>query len=357
MAESNGQEKTEQPTSKRRKDARKKGNVLQSKDVSTVVMLLGAFLIIKIMLPSIYKTSREFMEWTIEGIGTDSFNSILSQMFTKIVWALMSSVMPVLLFVVVLGILIHGIQTRFLVSFYSLRPKLSKLNPISGIKKMFSLKNVVELIKNLVKITLLVVLLFNIVKGDLIQVGRMADMEVLTSAVYMLNMIFQLVLKVCLAFVVVAFFDFLYQRWQYEKDLKMTKQEVKDEYKQTEGNPEIKGRIRKVQRQMAMSRMMQKVPDADVIIRNPTHFAVAIQYDPDRHSAPVVVAKGQDDLALRIVRVGEENGVFITENKPLARALYSSSELNREIPAEFYGAIAEILVYIYKANNREDKLR
>ena len=140
----------------------------------------------------------------------------------------------------------------------------------------------------------------------------------------------------------------------YEKELKMTKQEVKDEYKQTEGNPEIKGRIRRIQRQMALSRMMQKVPEADVIVRNPTHFAVALKYDPDRHGAPVVLAKGQDELALRIVKAGEENGVFIIENKPLARALYASCRLDQEIPAEFYGAVAEILIYIYRASHRED---
>ncbi len=136
--------------------------------------------------------------------------------------------------------------------------------------------------------------------------------------------------------------------------MKMTKQEVKDEYKNTEGNPEIKGRIRSVQRQMALSRMMQKVPQADVIVRNPTHFAVALRYDPERDNAPIVLAKGQDSLALRIVKVGEEHGVFVIENRPLARALYASCELDREIPAEFYGAVAEILVYIYKASNRQD---
>lgn len=157
-----------------------------------------------------------------------------------------------------------------------------------------------------------------------------------------------------MVFIIVAFFDFLYQRWEYEKNLKMTKQEVKDEYKQTEGNPEIKGRIRRIQRQMALSRMIQKVPEADVIVRNPTHVAVALKYDPKRHGAPVVLAKGQDELALRIVKAGEENGVFMIENKPLARALYASCRLDQEIPAEFYGAVAEILIYIYRASHRED---
>ena len=252
------------------------------------------------------------------------------------------------------GIISHGVQTRFNVSFTPLKPKFSKLNPLKGIKNMFSLKRVVELIKNLLKIILLLVLLYDILMDDAIQVARMVDMPPINSAAFMMSMVFSLVMKVCLAFTVVAFFDFLYQRWEYERDLKMTKQEVKDEFKQTEGNPQIKGRIRSLQRQMVMSRMIQKVPQADVIIRNPTHYAIALKYDPNVNGAPMVLAKGQDELALRIIKVGEENGVFITENRPLARALYESCELDREIPAEFYGAVAEILVYIYKASHRED---
>ena len=214
-----------------------------------------------------------------------------------------------------------------------------------------------EVFKSLIKIGLLLILLYNILRADLAELGRMLGLPVMNSAVRTLNMGFDLVMKVCLAFTVVAFFDFLFQRWQHEKDMKMTKQEVKDEYKQTEGNPEIKGRIRRIQRQMAMSRMMQKVPEADVIIRNPTHFAVAIKYDPEKHAAPMVLAKGQDELALRIIRTGEQHGVYVIENRPLARALYASCELDREIPAEFYGAVAEVLVYIYRVSNREDMLR
>lgn len=189
--------------------------------------------------------------------------------------------------------------------------RFSKLNPITGIKNLFSLKKVVELLKNLIKISLLLALLYNLLKGDIVPVARMIDMNPFNSAAYMMNMVFNLVIKICMAFTVVAFFDFLYQRWEYERDLKMTKQEVKDEYKQTEGNPEIKGRIRRIQRQMALSRMIQRVPQADVIVRNPTHFAVALKYDPDKSGAPIVLAKGQDELALRIIKAGEENGIAL----------------------------------------------
>ena len=357
LAESNGQEKTEKPTSKRRKDARKEGNVFQSKDAVTVVMLLGVFCMLKLMIPLLYETIRDCMVYFFSQVGNPNPFDSSPNIYVYMTVAAIKCAMPVLLAFMALGIISHGVQTLFNISFQVLRPKFSKMNPISGIKKMFGIKKLVDLAKNLIKITLLLALLVNLLKTDLIDISKMLDMRLLPSAARMLELVFELVLKVALAFAVVAFFDYLYQRWDYENNLKMTKQEVKDEYKMTEGNPEIKGRIRKIQRQMALSRMMQKVPEADVIIRNPTHFAVALKYDPDKYGAPVVLAKGQDELALRIVRVGEENGVFVMENRPLARALYDSCEVDREIPAEFYGAVAEILVYIYRESHREDMLQ
>lgn len=322
-----------------------------------MVLLLGVFWMIRAMMPYIYKSVRTYMEWILEGVGGDVETFLSARLAVETLTVFLQCSMPLLLTAMVLGILAHGVQTRFNVSFQSIKPKFSKLNPISGMKKLFALKNVVELLKNLFKITLLVILLYNLLKRDLVPVARMIDMLPQNAAVYTLNMAFDLVIKVSMAFTVVAFFDFLYQRWEYEKDLKMTKQEVKDEFKQTEGNPEIKSRIRKIQRQMALSRMMQMVPQADVIIKNPTHFAVALKYDPDHHNAPVVIAKGQDELALRIIKVGEENGVYIMENRPLARALHDSCELGREIPAEFYGAVAEVLLYLFATGRREDLFR
>ena len=348
MAQNGGQEKTEQPTPKRRSDARKEGRVFQSRDVATVVVLAGVFFAAKAFIPYIYTQIRSYMVWLIEGalLHTDSL------LGSPLAWVTLSTflkcALPLLGAALLCGIVAHGAQTRFNVSFQSLRPKLSKLDPISGIKRMFSLKNVVELVKNLIKIVLLLVLLWNVLNSDLTPVARMIDMNPASAAAYTMQMVYNLVVKVCMAFAAISFLDFLYQRWEYEKELRMTKQEVKDEYKQTEGNPEIKGRIRRIQRQMAMSRMMQKVPEADVIIRNPTHVAVALKYDPDRHGAPVVVAKGLDDVALRIVKVGEEHGVYVTENKPLARALYGACKLDEEIPQEYYGAVAQVLVYLYK---------
>ena len=357
MAEQNGQEKTEKATPKKRRDARKEGNVFQSKEICTVVILFGVFWMIRILLPFIYTQVQQYFNWIMDGVASAPESLLTYQLFLVTVFTALKCALPLLLTAFILGILSHGVQTRFNVAFKALRPKFSKLNPLKGIKKLFSLRNVMEVFKSLIKIGLLLILLYNILRADLAELGRMLGLPVMNSAVRTLNMVFDLVMKVCLAFTVVAFFDFLFQRWQHEKDMKMTKQEVKDEYKQTEGNPEIKGRIRRIQRQMAMSRMMQKVPEADVIIRNPTHFAVAIKYDPEKHAAPMVLAKGQDELALRIIRTGEQHGVYVIENRPLARALYASCELDREIPAEFYGAVAEVLVYIYRVSNREDMLR
>ena len=150
----------------------------------------------------------------------------------------------------------------------------------------------------------------------------------------------------------ISVFDLFYQKWEYERQIRMSKQEIKEEYKQLEGDPKVKGKIKELQRKMAMSIMMQQVPDADVVIRNPTHFAVALKYNPDKDTAPVLVAKGQDELALRIVKVAEENNVFVIENKPLARAIFAATDLNQYLPPDFYGAVAEILVHVYKLNHK-----
>lgn len=354
MAESNGQEKTEQPTGKRRREARSKGSIPQSKDIASVAVLYGTFFIIGKMLPTIYSTVTQYMTWIYDGIGGDMTNFISYQFFALTVISILKCALPLLLTAMILGILANGVQTRFNIAREALKIDFKKLNPLKGIKNLFSLKKILELLKSSLKIIILMVLLYNILKDEIPLVARMFQMTPMNSMIRMLNVISNMVTKVCLCFTVIAFFDYLYQRWSYEKNLKMTKQEVKEEHKQTEGSPEIKGRIRRTQRQMAMSRMMQKVPEADVIIRNPTHFAVALRYRPGQDRAPIVLAKGQDELAFRIIRVGEEHEVSIIENRPLARALYASCELDREIPAEFYGAVAEILVYIYKAKNRVD---
>lgn len=349
MAEDSGS-KTEKATPKKRRDQRKEGNVFQSKDVVTVATMFGSFFILRMMFPFIYESLRAFMVYFIDISGTQSdVDKSMAMLFAT---TAAKTMLPLLLATIVLAVIATGAQTRFLVTGKNLRPKFNRLSPLQGIKKIFSMQNAVELIKSILKVIILASVTYFMMKDDIAQAMRTMDMDLTVSAVYMLQLTMNLIIRISMVFLVIAGLDFMYQWWEYERKLKMTKQEVKEEYKQTEGNPQIKGRIRNIQQQRARARMMQAVPQADVVIRNPTHFAVALKYDIDHDSAPIVLAKGQDELALRIVHVAEENAVAVIENKPLARGLYSSTQLNQEIPPEYYGAVAEVLVYVYKMNKK-----
>ena len=218
---------------------------------------------------------------------------------------------------------------------------------------MFSIRSVVELIKALIKITILGWVVYVFLKGRMEELSRLMEGTVEGALIFTGNTVISLVDTVGVAFIFLASMDYLYQWWEYEKNLRMSKQEIKEEYKQTEGDPQIKGKIREKQRQMASMRMMQNVPKADVIVRNPTHYAVALGYDADRNRAPVVLAKGADHLALKIVEVGEANGVYILEDRPLARGLYASVEVDMEIPEEYYQTVAKILAFVYKLNDKK----
>lgn len=349
-----GEEKTEKPSEKKRRDARKDGNVFYSKDLVTVVLLISVFFAFKLLIPYTYGCIKSFILYIFSLIEQDRDLSIDMKLFSRFTLAFFLSTLPLLLVTIIASIISYGSQTKFNVSFKSLKPKLSKLNPLNGIKKMFSLKNIVEIIKSLIKIVLLFTILVKVVFACLAKAALMFDMSLENSAYLTGKFMYSLLLKVILAFTAIAIFDYMYQRWKYEKELMMTKQEVKDEYKQMEGNPEIKGRIKQLQREFASSRMMQQVPDADVVIKNPTHFAVALKYKPDKASAPYVIAKGKDELALRIISKAEENNVSVVKNIALARGLYKTCDINDEIPSDFYGEVAEILVFIFKSQNRED---
>ena len=282
----------------------------------------------------------------------DTISDYTTSIFWDMVIAIAKAAIPIILVSTTLAVIGTGVQTGFLFTKSNMAPKFERLNPIKGIKNLLSLKSLVELIKNLIKIIILSVILYQIIKGDLRAVARTIDMNVMDSSVYVLNSIMDMVMKVSIVFLAIAGFDYFYQWWDYERQIKMSKQEMKEEYKQTEGNPEIKGRIRNIQRERARSRMMQSVPTADVIIRNPTHFAVALRYDIEKDNAPVLLAKGQDELALRIVAIGEEHGIYVLENKPLARGIFASTKVGEPIPPEYYGMVAEILVYVYRMNNK-----
>ncbi len=346
--------KTEKATPKKRRDERKEGNVFKSTDVVNVVFIFVAFIAIETLFPYIYDEISNFTKRFLTLVGDMNVvtNDDIISLSLEFVTSVAIIVLPFAFICIVLGVLLHSIQTKFLFASKSLRPKFSRLNPIEGIKKLFSLKNVVELIKNLIKVVILIVVVYFLLVEYVVDVTRTMDMDVATSVVFMFGMVMDMIIRISMIFAVIAFLDFLYQRWDYERRIRMSKEDIKEEHKQTEGNPQIKGKIKETQRQMARMRMMQAVPNADVIIKNPTHFAVALSYNKEKHMAPIVVAKGQDELAFRIIAVGEENEVPVIENKPLARGIYAQAEVNDEIPAEFYGAVAEVLVYVYKLNNK-----
>ncbi len=354
LAAGGGESKTEKATPKKRRDERREGNVFLSRDIVSVVFLFGAFYSLKLLLPGVAESVSLFMQNMVgmAGRASDASMGTLQGIAQDFASVAAHSLIPFMLICMALGILATGVQTKFLFSKKSAAPKFKRLNPLQGIKRLFSLKNLVELLKSMIKIAIMGVLLYLVLKNDFVNMMKTMDMDVRVSISFVFGMIMELVLKVCMIFVFVAFFDWLYQRWEYERNIKMSKHEVKEEHKQTEGNPEIKGKIKGMQRQRARSRMMQAVPEADVIIRNPTHFAVALRYDIDRDQAPVLLAKGQDEVAFRIIATGEEHQVPIVENKPLARAIYATTELGREISPEFYGTVAEVLVYVYKLNKK-----
>ena len=354
MADSGTGEKTERATAKKRRDERKKGNVFSSKDIVSVASIIVMFFALRIWFPVIYdQLKRLFRLFTDYAADSEKLTmAFIESIYMDCVIIFAIAILPLLFLSMLVSIIAYGFQTKFLFAHEALKPKFNRLNPIEGFKRMVSLRSFVELIKNLVKITILIVIVYNFLVSRVMPMITTMHMGLEQSAVYILDSVIAMVISICIVFICVAMLDLVYQKWDYEKRLRMSKHEVKEEYKQLEGDPQVKRRIREVQMKMAMSRMMQAVPTADVVIKNPTHFAVALKYDIMKDMAPVLVAKGMDDLALRIIRVAEENGVYTTEEKELARALFSSVELNREISAEFYDTVAEILALLYKMKNK-----
>lgn len=350
-----GEDKTEKASPKKRRDERKKGNIFQSKDVVTVGVIAISFYILEFWSPYIYRyTSGVFYKYISLMKTTYYINdTFIVQMFKDIIYTIFVSAGLIMVAVTIASIVFTGAQTKFLITRENIKFKFSKLNPLSGIKRMFSIRSIVEVIKNLIKITILGYVIYTSIIDRLLQIPKLVSLDLSASVNFIIASIMAIIKSVIIAFVVISAFDFLYSWWEYEKNIKMTKQEVKEEYKQLEGDPHIKGKIKEKQRAISMSRMMQKVPEADVIIRNPTHYAVAIKYDIEKDRAPIVLAKGKDNIAMKIVEKAEEYKINVVENVPLARALYSSTDINHEIPLEFYEPVAEILAWVYRIKKKE----
>lgn len=348
-------EKTEKATPKKRRDERKKGNTYQSRDVVSVVVLLIGFILVNQLVGFIYIQLKEFyvgqleMVKTMQTLTIASFSIIMKELVTTI----FITALPVVSILMLVAVIMSGVQTGFLISGESIKFKFNKLNPISGIKRIFSLRAIVELIKSILKVGLINLIIYSTVVDIMTVAPDMLNTAFDENIRFLRQNVMSMVYTVTMIFAVIAAADFFYQRYDYEKKLKMTKQEVKDEYKQIEGDPQIKGKIRQKQRQMSQARMMSQVPQADVIVRNPTHFAVAIRYDAQNDPAPQVLAKGQDYLALKIIELGKANNVLIKEDKPLAQMLYKTIEVNDYIPPEMYQIVAELMAWVYNTKKKE----
>ncbi len=318
-----------------------------------VVTLLGSFSAFWLLAGRIGDQLAGFMGFCFSKVGqagSVATSGLLHELTMQAIGLIVRTVLPITLVTAACAITATFAQTRLLVSSELMKPKFSRINPLEGFKRLFSLKSVINALKGLLKISILMVIVYFSIKGMFHESAKYLYVDLKASASHLFSQGMGMIIKIGIAFIALAALDFMYQWWDYERGLRMSKQEIKEEYKQTEGDPQIKGKIKEMQRKRAQSRMMQQVPKADVVIRNPTHYAVALRYHPDEDAAPIVLAKGVDELALRIVRVAEEHHVPAIENVPLARALYADTELDQEIPPELYNPVAEVMVYIFRLN-------
>lgn len=345
-------EKTEPATPKKKNELRSKGSVAKSQDFSTAIMLLFGTLIIYFLGGPMVYNIKYTMSIFLGNPYYDNFDvNTLHSLFMKVADINLKSVLSVLGGFMVIAIVGSYTQTGFVLSQKALIPDFKKLNPISGIKNLVSMKALVKLAMAIVKLVIMATVAYFSVRKDIEPLMELVSMRVENIFSSASNLIFAVTLKISIILLILSLIDFIYQRWQFSKDSKMTKQEVKQERKQSEGDPLIKSRVKTVQRQMSNKRMMSEVPDADVIISNPTHYAVAIKYDAANMNAPKVVAKGVDFLALKIIEIAKDNNVPVVEDRILVRILYKTVELGSEVPPQLFKAVAKVLSYVYQLRN------
>ncbi|MGM0443364.1 MAG: flagellar biosynthesis protein FlhB [Fibrobacterota bacterium] len=350
--EGEGGEKTESPTPKKRQDARKDGNVVKSQEIGHVVVLLSGVVFLRFYFDTIYKN--------VSGLITHHFRAVsaipadlhdgsfdIMPVFMSILILFLKTALPVALIILAAGVLSNLAQVGFLLTFKPLQPKLSKINPIKGFGKFFSPRSIVDTVKNILKLVIISWVAYVTIKNNLEVFYRTPFDSFTESMVQILMVGYEVALKIIITLIIVAILDYAYQKYDYEENLKMTKQEVKEEGKQQEGSPEVKKRIRQLQQEAANRRMMDEVPDSTVVVTNPTHLSIAIKYD-ESMSAPEVTAKGADNIAFRIREVAKEHDIPIVEDKPLARGLYDKIQPGDQIPVEYFDAVAELIAYVYR---------
>ena len=349
------EEKTEQPTSKKIRDARDKGQIAQSKDLNDAVSLLAVFMSFSFLSSYFVDNLIGYyyftMDLTVDTAALFTSNGI-ALFFNETIFTILKLSLPLLLIALTSGLLVSYIQVGFMFTTETLKPKFEKIDPVKGFKNMFSSRALVEMVKSIAKAILIIYVAVSYIMDNMRDLLITLELDMGPIVLVMWDLIFGVVVRCALLLFVIALLDFAFKKWKNTKDLMMSKQEVKQEYKQSEGDPQLKARIKEKQRAFAMSRMMQEVPKADVIITNPTHFAVALRYDTGLGDAPLVVAKGQDLIAQNIKRIALENEVPIVENKPLAQTLYKTVDIGSFIPADLYEAVAEVLAFVFSLKNK-----
>ncbi|MCE2926400.1 MAG: flagellar biosynthesis protein FlhB [Rickettsiales bacterium] len=355
MAEGEDQDqKTEDPTQKRLQEAFEKGQIPYSKEISNFLILSVLALTVGAFAPSILQNTKSLLLPFLadaDSIQTDPASLALAM--NHVILGTMSVIAIPVMLAFAAGVLARFLQSGFVISTDPIAPKLSKISPLAGFKRIFSLQSVVEFIKTLLKFIIVGVVGYLSVASDLGHLKQLPDSTILAMLLYMGELAIKLLIGTLIAIFFIALIDLLYQRFQFTKNLRMSKQEIKDEYKQSEGDPMIKQRLRQLRMERAKQRMMSAVPQSDVVITNPTHYAVALQYDNKEMKAPVIMAMGQDLLALRMREIAEEHEIPIVENPPLARALFASGELNKEIPIIHYEAVAKVISYVYQLKGKK----
>lgn len=346
-------EKTEDPTGRKLDKAREEGNVAKSREFSSAVLLFFGTLAMYVYVPyAVDNLAEMFTElFTFQHFTVDA-DSAYYLMYTLMLFSAKVT-MPIMLLLMVLGVAANVLQTGFFLAPKAIGLKFERINPIKGFGKFFNKKSLVELIKSLAKVFIIGFAAVSIIKGKLSFIIHYSDVDAKEMMRYLALLLFELYMKLGLIVILIALADFFFQRWQFKQDMKMTKQEVKEEFKQMEGDQQVKSRIRSLQMEAARKRMMSDVPSADVVITNPTHYAVALKYDTKSGRAPMVIAKGQRLMALKIRELAKANGVYIHEEPPLARTLYKAVDIGDEIPENLYRAVAEILAFVYKFKNKK----
>jgi flagellar biosynthetic protein FlhB len=354
MADEEQENKTEEPSQKRLDEAREKGNLANSRELGSFLMLLVLAATIMWFIPPILRnTGALLLPFLSDADIMATDRKGLSIILYKLAFTSFGIVALPLIASMIAAIATGLLQNGFVLTTEPIMPKLSKISPIAGLGKIFSMRSLVDFIKNIIKVIAVSIVAFLSIYPELGHIRQLPNESTQGMLLFIALLAKRMVIGVVVTMFFIALFDIIYQRFQHIKSLRMSKQEVKDEYKQSEGDPMVKQRLRRLRMERAQNRMMAAVPKSDVVITNPTHFAVALQYDNKTMSAPVVVAKGQDLIALKIREIAEENDVPVVENPPLARALFASTELEKEIPVTHYEAVAKIISYVYQLKGKK----